>query len=248
MRTAVVIQHVPHEDCGRLSGLLEAAGFSLRDCPLHLGASLPDAVADELWVVMGGPMGVGDIGDARYAFLAGEAAGIARRLQARRPVLGICLGAQLLAHAAGARVYPNRRKEGLGEVEVLEVGWEPVRLLHAGQEPAWAGLQEQEMVLHWHGDTFDLPDGGVHLASTERCHHQAYRIGHHAYGLQFHPEVLPETIPRWIAEDRDYVVRARIEGVWRLQEDTRALGDSAGRSGERMLANILAAMGFPALR
>jgi GMP synthase (glutamine-hydrolysing) len=248
MPTAVVIQHVPHEGCGRLAGLLAGAGLELRDCLLHQGAGLPGPLQDDLWVVMGGPMGVGDIGDPRYPFLAREAAAIAERLRARRPVLGICLGAQLIAHAAGARVYANATTAADGTIgPVLEVGWGPVRFHDRDGEPALSGLREEEPVLHWHGDTFDLPAGAVHLASTPRCRHQAFRIGQHAYGVQFHPEVEAATVPVWVQEDQAYVLRALgPDGPARILADTARLAGAAADPGGRLLAGILAAMGFPA--
>jgi GMP synthase (glutamine-hydrolysing) len=109
------------------------------------------------------------------------------------PVLGICLGAQLLAKCLGARVYPMRHKE---------IGWYPVNFTEAGLgDPLFEGLDADETVFQWHGDTFDLPAGAVHLAASELCANQAFRAGANLYGLQFHPEVTPEIIASWCLED-----------------------------------------------
>src|SRR5581483_4104976 len=137
--------------------LLEEAGLAVEGRSLHLGEPVPRGLPpDVALVVMGGPMGVADVGDPAYPYLADEVALLRARLDAGAAVLGVCLGAQLLAHAAGARVYPNVRP-GDG-TRVYEVGWAPVRFLRP-DEPALRGLGHTEPMLHWHGDTFDLPAG-----------------------------------------------------------------------------------------
>ena len=147
-------------------------------------------------------MGVGDAGNPKFPFLPQEIALLRKLLARDAPVLGICLGSQLLAAAAGARVYPNTRPGTDGKpVPVREVGWGTIDL-HNVNEPALAGLPAQPLVLHWHGDTYDLPPGAVHLASTPVCRHQAFRIGRRPFGLQFHPELERETIARLGARGR----------------------------------------------
>ena len=149
-----------------------------------------------------------------------------------RPVLGICLGAQLLARAAGARVYPNPGRE---------VGWSPVRFFGVEREAALRGLREQEMLFHWHGDTFDLPRGSVLLAGTEICANQAFRIGRRRFGLQFHCELGAATIAEWIRDDADYVMVANGPGgAERIAADTARYVAEAERVGGRLLGNILA--------
>jgi GMP synthase (glutamine-hydrolysing) len=126
-----------------------------------------------------------------YPFLRGEIECIRQRLAAQRPVLGICLGAQLMAAALGARVYPGSKG--------VELGWGPVEYSGSGEPPAWfAPLVTGDLpVLHWHGDTFDLPQGAVPLARTKTYETQAFMLGHYGLGLQFHPEVTAEGLERW---------------------------------------------------
>jgi len=188
MKTALVIRHVAFEDLGSLGPLLPGRGFEVAyaDAPTADFAEL-SALEAGLLVVLGGPIGVYDTAD--YPFLEPETALIARRLAAGRPTLGICLGCQLMARALGARVYPSG---------VKEIGWGPVRLTEAGRQSCLAPLAEAEAkVLHWHGDTFDLPAGAVHLAETEACRNQAFSLGTHALALQFHLEATAAGLESW---------------------------------------------------
>lgn len=150
---------------------------------------LPQAKACDLLVVLGGPIGVYDAQD--YPFLTAELEVIRGRLAARQPVLGICLGAQLMAAASGARVYPG--------LSGPEIGWSTIQAPALSTSPEWfkpllnSGLQ----LFHWHGDTFDLPPGADHLAETNKYKNQAFTCGKFALGLQFHPEVTAEGLERW---------------------------------------------------
>jgi len=241
---AVVIQHVAMEGPERIADLLRDAGVELDVREVFAGAPVPDAIGPrELLVVMGGGMGVGDRDDPRYPFLNQEAALLKRALDAGRGILGVCLGSQLLAHAAGARVYPNVRHDGEGrEVRVREVGWGPVDLL-APAEPALAGLGASQIVLHWHGDTFDLPSGAVRLAATPACPNQAFRIGPRAFGLQFHVEANGDIARRWAVEDADFVRAARgPDGPAAVIAESDRLADAARAAGDRMIRNIVGCM------
>jgi GMP synthase (glutamine-hydrolysing) len=187
-RQAVVFSHLPFEDLGSLEPELERRGFTIRtiDVPT-VRFPLPDAEDCDLLIVMGGPIGVYDSGD--YPFLSGEIESIRRRLTAGKPTLGICLGAQLMAAALGARVYPGHRG--------AEIGWFPV--LPAGPRPDWfAPLLARDLrMFHWHGDTFDLPAGAQPLARTELYENQAFAIENYAFALQFHPEVTEAGLEHW---------------------------------------------------
>jgi len=244
VKSAVILQHTPTEGPERIAPLLAARGVASETLPLYAGAPVPDIIGPgRLVVVMGGPMGVADAGSPKYPFLAAEIA-LLRRLIARdTPVLGICLGSQLLAAAAGARVYPNTRPGPDGKpIPVREVGWGPIDL-HNVTEPALAGMPAQPLVVHWHGDTFDLPTGAVHLASTPVCRHQAYRIGRRTFGLQFHPELERETIAVWVREDADYVRGALgPEGGARILADTDRHYAPARPIWDRLLGNIISVM------
>jgi GMP synthase-like glutamine amidotransferase len=236
MPRALIIQHLACEGPVRLRPLLERRGFTIDICHAFDGQAVPTALTHDLLVVMGGSMGVGDIGDAKYAFLAAEAALLRSALSRNQPVLGICLGAQLLAHAAGAHVQPNRR-DG---VVVREVGWAPVDFLGVAQRPELNGINPRETMLHWHGDTFDLPPGAIHLASTPNCANQLFRLPRQV-GIQFHPEIDEQTISEWAHLDAEYVALANgPEGQARVLADTPRFIKRHQQIGDRLLENIVA--------
>jgi GMP synthase-like glutamine amidotransferase len=242
---AIVLQHTPTEGPGRVAELLAERKVALDVRHVYRGDDVPaHASAGEIVVVMGGPMGVGDVDDPRHAYLGREIALLREAIARDRPVLGICLGAQLLAAAAGARVYPNTRRVGDGSVVLArEVGWGPVDLANAGREPAFAGLRSKEMVLHWHGDTFDLPRGAVPLASTPVCRNQAFRLGWRHFALQFHCELSAEAIALWVREDAAYVREANgDDGGARILADTERYFADAQPVWDRLLRNIIGQM------
>ncbi len=190
MPLARIVTHIAFEDAGTLAELLQQRGFSLQ---YHDACTQDwDLLAAEepgLWVVLGGPIGVYE--QHRYPFLSAEIAVLRRRLQALRPLLGICLGAQLMASALGAKVVPG----GAGK----ELGWAP---LSPGEDlaraPWFAPLVADDLaVLHWHGDTWERPQGVLHLAATPQYQEQAFALGRHALALQFHPEVDARHLERW---------------------------------------------------
>jgi GMP synthase (glutamine-hydrolysing) len=187
MRRAIAIRHVAFEDLGTLAAVLERRGFALayRDATVD-DLSAADIVDCDLLVVLGGPIGAYE--EEPYAFLRDELRAIEARLRAGKPVLGICLGSQLMALALGARVYPGTGKE---------ITWSKLTLTEAGRRSCLAPLGDGTPVLHWHGDTFDLPKGAMHLAATERYRHQAFAWEGHGLALQFHLEVTAAGLERW---------------------------------------------------
>lgn len=187
MPTAVAIRHVAFEDLGTFAAVLERRGWTIsyRDLAVDDLAGRDVAAAD-LLIVLGGPIGAYE--EEPYPFLRDELRVIEHRLGAGRPVLGICLGSQLMARALGARVYPGTGKE---------IGWAPLQLSGAGRESCLARLGEGTPVLHWHGDTFDLPKGAALLASTPRYQNQAFAWGRHGLAVQCHLEVSAAGLERW---------------------------------------------------
>jgi GMP synthase (glutamine-hydrolysing) len=239
---ALIFQHTPTEGPERVAKLLASRGVTLEVRALYRGDPSPeDLHSDEALVLMGGPMGVGDVGDHRYPFLADEIALLARLVARDAPVLGICLGAQLLAAGGGARVYPNTRPGPHGApVPAREVGWGTVDFLNPEAEPVLAGMGPRALMLHWHGDTFDLPVGAVHLASTPICRHQAFRLGRRQFGFQFHCELEAETVASWVREDADFVRAANGDGGGaRILADTERYHAASLPIWDRLLGNAI---------
>lgn len=191
VRKLLVLQHVASEPLGVLDPLLRAAGFRIRyvNFARHPFAQV-DVERYAGLVVLGGPMNV-DQTD-RYPHLLHEIEVIRAALARETPVLGICLGAQLLAAALGARVHPN---------PVREIGWYPLTVADAAEHDAlFCHVGDDAQVFQWHAYTFSEPAGSVHLASTASCRNQAFRYGDFAYGLQFHLEVNEALIRRWLQQ------------------------------------------------
>ncbi len=186
MKRAIAMRHVPFEDLGTFEPALRERGFAVT----YVDATTDDlgaiaAAEPDLLAVLGGPIGAYE--ENLYPFLVNELALIEQRLAADLPILGICLGAQLMARALGARVYSSG---------VKEIGLSPLSLTDAGTDGALRHLDDVS-VLHWHGDTFDLPEGTRHLASTPLCRNQAFSRGAAALGLQFHIEASAKQLERW---------------------------------------------------
>ena len=182
--TLLAIQHVPWETPHRI--LDACGGFALHTVKPLAGQELPPHSEVAGAVVMGGPMNVDEV--ERFPKLAAEREWLAGAVDAGVPMLGICLGAQLLARALGAEVRTGAAKEiGFAPVEVTEP-----------DDPVLGGLAPRAEALHWHGDVFDLPDGAVSLASSELTEHQAFRVGD-AWGVLFHPEADYALIESWLA-------------------------------------------------
>jgi GMP synthase (glutamine-hydrolysing) len=192
----VAIQHVPFEGPGLIADVAAQRDVRLKVCRLDREDRLPAPGEIGGLVVMGGPMSVGDT--AKHPHLVQETELIAAVVGAGRPVLGVCLGAQLLAHALGARVRRGER---------AEIGVGTVSLTAAGLEDPVLGSADSDVlpVMHWHGDTFDLPKDASWLARSALYPHQAFRVGENAYGLQFHIEVNRELAEQWRAHLPDGV-------------------------------------------
>ncbi|HEX5928022.1 MAG TPA: type 1 glutamine amidotransferase [Solirubrobacterales bacterium] len=213
--TLLAIQHVPWEGPHRI---LDACGaLHVETAKPLAGQPLPAHEEVAGAVVMGGPMNVDEV--ERFPALAAERSWLAEAVERGMPVLGICLGAQLLARALGAEVRPG---------EGPEIGFAPVEVSDPG-DPLLGGLAPSTEVLHWHGDVFDLPDGAQHLASSQRTECQAFRAGN-AWGVLFHPEADLALVEAWLAVPE------------MIDEAVAALGDAGEHALPERAAEVEAAL------
>ena len=189
------LQHVPFEGLGTIEKWAERTGHTLSCTRLFDGDLLPHLDQFGMLVVMGGPMGIYD--EQEYPWLTAEKSFIRATLDAGRPVLGICLGAQLIADVLGARVFANKQKE---------IGWFPVTRTDAVPSGLEGVLPKNQTVFHWHGDTFDLPADAVHLYSSLACRNQAFLYKDRVLALQFHLETTSESAIPLIQNCRNELV------------------------------------------
>lgn len=184
----IVFRHVAHEGVGTIGATLDRLGIPYRYIDIAKEPPFPPVQTLSGLLVMGGPMGVYE--HDRYPFLKRELRYIRKTIEAGKPVLGICLGSQLIARALGARVYPGTKKE---------IGWDRIHLTSDGQrDPLMKGCPVSPWVFQWHGDTFDLPRGARRLATSALYKNQAFRFARHVYALQYHLEVDGPMIQDWL--------------------------------------------------
>jgi GMP synthase (glutamine-hydrolysing) len=223
MPRCLAYRHVAFEDLGLFRPELERAGYNIRYREMGVEpADRSEALAADLLVVLGGPIGVyeADI----YPFLSEEIAAIRARVEAHRPTLGICLGLQLIAVAAGGFVGPGLAKE---------VGWAPIKLTAEGLASSLKQLDGRR-VLHWHGDIATLPTGAVRLAETEPCRNQAFMIGGNVLAMQFHVEADPDRIEQWLIGHAVELAKAGIDpGL--IREDSMRFGRETAAAGVAVL-------------
>lgn len=211
MQEIWVIQHIPQETPGTLAELLTERGFKLKFFHPYLGDAVPTHPENIAGlVVMGGPMGVYDT--EQHPNLLQEMQLIRSAHQAEVPVIGICLGSQLIAASLGAEVKASGSKE---------IGWHNVKR-QSSTDPLFGQLPEQFMGFHWHGDIFDLPQGAELLASSMQTAHQAYRVGKHTYGLLFHMEVTPQIVQDMVQAFQDELGQEGLSGA-EILSDSRTL-------------------------
>jgi len=213
MKTAIALRHIHFEDVGTLDTVLAEQGYQLKyiDPTIDHLDDITIQQAD-LLIVLGGPVGAYD--EQVYPFLVGEMNIVRQRLDSGKPLFGICLGAQLIARALNAKVYP------LG---VKEIGFAPLTLTAAGEESVLSALSNTP-VLHWHGDQFDIPGNATHLASTSVGANQAFSIGRNVLGLQFHLEADVKKIEQWLVGHAIELAHAGINPC-PLRAEAAALGE-----------------------
>jgi len=223
-----VLQHVAPEGPGRIASALEKTGFALETTRIDLGEAVPGALdGASALVVMGGPMGVYEAN--QYAHLLAEQKLIEKALRDAVPVLGVCLGAQLLASTLGARVYPGTRKE---------IGWFPLTLTKAAlTDGLFASAPGSFWALHWHGDVFDLPSDAVSLARSDLTLHQAFRFEKNTYGFLFHLEAGVDHVRAMTSTFATDLATDDIDGS-AIVETARDKDDEVGKIAELLFGNF----------
>ncbi|HZK80548.1 MAG TPA: type 1 glutamine amidotransferase, partial [Humisphaera sp.] len=254
--------HVAYEGPGRIATVIRDFGIPTDIRHLYKGDEVPHDLDDvRMLIVMGGPMGIADLGDAKYPFLAKELELLKRCVMLDRPTLGICLGAQLLAHAAGAKVYPNAKPPATPELPatpIPEIGWFPVTFpFPGGTEPIVMGMHDGAMMFHWHHDTFDLPrlpaplnappppappppSGNALLSSSKSCKNQAFRFKNRLFGFQYHFELTQLDIEKIMSAGREEIQKTLgPDGETRIREDTKTAFTQYARLGDRLVRNFV---------
>ena len=222
---AHLLQHVPFEGLGSIHSWLETHGANLTSTRFFEYTSLPSIDEIDLLIVLGGPMSVNDEG--LYPWLAKEKRFISEMIGGQKAVLGICLGAQLIAAALGSRVYPNKQRE---------IGWFPIQSVLPLEQTKAFRFPKQCVVFHWHGETFDLPPGAIHLAASETCRNQAFQMGFRVIGLQFHLEMTPQNVKEIVKHCHQELVPDEF-----VQSEERILSASTNEYAETnsLMADIL---------
>lgn len=219
----LIIKNIDIEGPGRLGKYFESKGMRLDSVELQNGEKIPDVLDDYgLITILGGPMNVYE--EDKYPFLKDEDRLIKDAIKREIPILGICLGAQLIAKAAGAKVSANHIKE---------IGWYDISLTEDGlADPLFKGQGRVFPVFQWHGDTFSIPEGGLLLAGSKLCKNQAFKIGS-AYGFQFHVEVTFEMIKDWIDSYQDELksLKGIIDPAKIIQESSNNMSAYTKNSG-----------------
>jgi len=196
---------------------LDARDVKLGYTRFYEPSELPDVRGIDLVIIMGGPMNVPD--ETAHPWLVAEKTFVREAINQGVAVLGVCLGAQIIADVMGSRIFPN---------EFKEVGWMPIEAVD-GSEDTFA-FPERMMAFHWHGDTFDLPDGALHLARSEGCENQAFQVGKNVIGLQFHLETTAEATELMIENCRGDLDKGRyVQTAGAMRASTVALAGAANR-------------------
>lgn len=224
-KTVYAIQHVAFEDLGVFEDTLYQAGFRVRYFEAGVDNLKQAFEHTGLVIILGGPISVNETED--YPFLNDELTYLKQRIEQNLPTLGICLGAQLIAQACGAKVYAGSQKE---------IGWSKLQMTQI--EDNLLDILNDVDVLHWHGDTFDLPEQATLLASSELYPNQAFKIGNNILALQFHLEVLGENIEKWLIGHTIELRQAKID-IPTLRAESLELAPQLEPQAERILENFI---------
>ena len=244
MPRLLVLQHMEREGPGLFLKIAEARDMQIKIIRLYLGEDLPQVSNGDLLLILGGSMGVRDINDSRYPWLSKEISIIKHALSNQIPIIGVCLGAQLLSYAAG------------GDTEILveafnnkpspEVGWGNIYIVDKDNKDSESYfLGNSFKVLHWHGDRILLPSTAQLIASSEYCKEQFFKIGTSAYGMQFHLEIDDQMVLKWIQEDEQFIKSALGEHASSiLQRQQKQFGDETSSIRLEFLNKLFDKMGF----
>lgn len=230
MGEVLVFQHDPFEDLGLFAEVLAKQGADYRVIRLFHGET-PAENWDQVkaLIVLGGAMSVDD--EQNFPFLRWEKRIIRAAVDEAVPILGVCLGAHLIATTLGAAVYQGA---------VREIGWNPISITAHGQVDSLLGyLPESATVFQWHSDGFELPNGAIHLASSVNYKNQAFRVGRSIYGLQFHLEVTPSMIERWVDKRSKDLAQAPYVQPDKILADTQNYAPALKYYGERFLSEFV---------
>jgi GMP synthase-like glutamine amidotransferase len=262
MSRAIILQHADYHTPGRIVPILRDYGIPTDVRRVYKGDEVPtDLDQMRLLIVLGGPMSVADVGSDKFPFLAAEVELLKRLVTHDRSTLGIGLGAQLLAHAAGAKVYPAVKPGATPQdpsTPTPEFGWGPVTFpFPGGTEPMVMGLIDGMPMFHWHFDTFDLPklpppanappppappppSGNSLLSSTRTCRNQAFRFRNRLFGFQYHFELTAEGIEQLVAAEKEACIKVLgSDGPDRIKADTAKNYPRYSRLGDRLIRNFV---------
>ena len=205
MKKLLVLQHIGREGPGLFLKIAKEKGFLPVIYNLSLGEELPDAEKEDLILIMGGPMSVNDINNVKYFWLRDEIEFIKRAIENQISIIGVCLGAQLLAHVLGGKI--ERLKDESNKENKPELGWSEISSIEEkSNEKISLSIKGPLKVLHWHGDRIILPPQAKLLASSNRCREQLFKVGESIYGLQFHVETEGLMTSNWIKNDKKFII------------------------------------------
>lgn len=234
-KTVWAIQHIGYEDLGSFEPILKARGFEVKYlCSQHVDYKGLFAYDPDLVIDLGGPMGVYE--DEKYPWIEHELKFITERIECEKPLMGICFGAQMIARALGAKTYKGSQGK--------EIGWSKISVNEDGMKTPFRYFDEAHThMLHWHGDTFDLPDGAVLLASSDQYQKQAYSYGDKIFAMQCHPEITESKLRLWYGASKDQIdeVGTSVEA---LKQDAEKYGEILRLQTEKFLNEWLDEQGF----